>query len=99
MTFLARQVGLEADVPLFACDNTLDALAGTGVRCAPMAAPLWGAYLAALQRCDFLLDAGDERAAEILSQLVREGASVKAFYERRKGVEDVMMEIGASETS
>jgi len=50
-------------------------------------------------RCDFLLDAGDERAAEILAHLVRGGAQVTAFYERRKGVEDVMMEIGASATS
>ena len=50
-------------------------------------------------RCDFTLEAGDERVAEVLGSLVREGVSVIAFYERRKGVEDVMMEIGASEVS
>ncbi len=49
--------------------------------------------------CEFTLDAGDERAAEVLARLVGECAGVKAFYERRRGVEDVMMEIGASEVS
>ena len=37
-----RQVGLEADVPQFACDFTLEALEDTDVRCAPMDASLWG---------------------------------------------------------
>lgn len=51
------------------------------------------------KRCDFTLEAGDERVAEVLAHLVRKGVVVTAFYERRKGVEDVMMEIGASEVS
>ena len=43
---------------------------------------------------------GDDRAAAaLLADLVGRGVPVKGFYEKRKGVEDIMMEIGAREVS
>ncbi|MEM7624721.1 MAG: ABC transporter ATP-binding protein [Planctomycetota bacterium] len=43
---------------------------------------------------------GDERAAAgLLSDLIGRGVPVKGFYEKRKGVEDIMLEIGAKEVS
>ena len=51
------------------------------------------------RRCDFEMQGDDERLAAVLAQLVEQGLPVTAFYERRRGVEDVMMEIGASEVS
>ena len=50
-------------------------------------------------RCDFESTLNDEESAELLIELVRGGVAVKAFYERKRGVEDVMMHIGASEVS
>ena len=49
--------------------------------------------------CTFAMEGDDQRVAEVLSGLVRSGVPVKGFHERRRGVEDVMMEIGASEVS
>lgn len=44
--------------------------------------------------------AGDEAAtAAVLAELVAAGVRVVAFEERRRGVEDVMLEIGATEAS
>lgn len=43
---------------------------------------------------------GDERdAAALLTVLVQRGLPIKAFYERKRGVEDIMMEVGAREVS
>lgn len=50
-------------------------------------------------RCTFEATADDETVVAILSGLVGGGVMVKAFYERRRGVEDVLLEIGASEVS
>ena len=50
-------------------------------------------------RCDFEIAAEDDAVASVLAHLVGGGVAVKAFYERRRGVEDVLMEIGASEVS
>ncbi|MFI4897640.1 MAG: ABC transporter ATP-binding protein [Phycisphaerales bacterium JB059] len=49
--------------------------------------------------CRFALEGDDQRVVQVLAELVRSGAPVKGFSERRRGVEDVMMEIGASEVS
>ena len=51
---LLKEVGLEADVPLFRCDHTLEALEDTPIRCAPMEAELWGRYVEAMHRNGFL---------------------------------------------
>jgi len=50
-------------------------------------------------RCEFEAAASDEELATTLAELVRQGVRVKAFYERRRGVEDVLMQLGASEVS
>ncbi|MFT5424939.1 MAG: ABC-2 type transport system ATP-binding protein [Phycisphaerales bacterium] len=50
-------------------------------------------------RCTFELAGNDEEAAALLSRLMGEGVRVKGFFERRRGVEDVMMRVGASEIS
>lgn len=50
-------------------------------------------------RCTFESAATDEDVARILSNLVRTGVPVKAFYERRRGVEDLLIDLGASEVS
>ncbi|GJM19343.1 MAG: ABC transporter ATP-binding protein [Phycisphaeraceae bacterium] len=50
-------------------------------------------------RCAFESTFTDEDAAWVLAELVRSGVAVKAFYERKRGVEDVMMHVGASEVS
>ncbi|MFG0304733.1 MAG: ABC transporter ATP-binding protein [Phycisphaerales bacterium JB040] len=49
--------------------------------------------------CTFELAGGDEEAAVILGRLVAAGVRVKGFGERRRGVEDVMLRVGATETS
>ncbi len=41
----------------------------------------------------------DEAAASLLAQLVASGAKVKAFHERRMGVEDILLRVGAKEVS
>ncbi|KAL1522081.1 hypothetical protein AB1Y20_021724 [Prymnesium parvum] len=51
---LLKEVGLEADVPLFSCENTLAALANTNVRCPPMDAALWARFIGAMQKQGFL---------------------------------------------
>jgi len=48
---------------------------------------------------EFEITATDEEVASILAMLVREGVSVTSFYERRRGVEDVMKSVGASRVS
>lgn len=50
-------------------------------------------------RCTFELAGDDEEAAALLTRLLGEGVRVKGFFERRRGVEDVMMRVGASEIS
>jgi ABC-2 type transport system ATP-binding protein len=50
-------------------------------------------------RCEFETGASDEEVATILASLVREGVAIKGFFERRRGVEDVLLHIGASEVS
>jgi len=50
-------------------------------------------------RCMFELAGDDEEAAALLSRLMGEGVRVKGFFERRRGVEDVMLRVGASEIS
>jgi ABC-2 type transport system ATP-binding protein len=49
--------------------------------------------------CRFSINGPDERVAQVLAELVGAGVPVKTFTEHRRGVEDVMMEIGASEVS
>jgi len=41
----------------------------------------------------------DAAAAELLATLIERGLPVKAFYERKRGVEDIMLEVGAREVS
>lgn len=48
-------------------------------------------------RCTFELVGSDEEAAALLGRLMGEGVRVKGFFERRRGVEDVMLRVGASE--
>jgi ABC-2 type transport system ATP-binding protein len=50
-------------------------------------------------RCTFETRSDDEAVAELLAALVSRGVRVKAFFERRRGVEDVLMHVGASEVS
>jgi len=50
-------------------------------------------------RCLFETDLGDEGVAEVLASLVTGGVRVRGFFERRRGVEDVLREVGASEVS
>jgi len=49
--------------------------------------------------CTFETTAGDERVADLLALLVSGGVRVKAFFERRHGVEDILLHVGASEVS
>jgi ABC-2 type transport system ATP-binding protein len=43
---------------------------------------------------------GDERdAAALLARLIQQGLPVRAFYENKRGVEDVMLRVGAREVS
>ena len=51
---LLKEVGLEADVPLFSCENTIAALLETRIRCVPMSQALWGRFVGSMQRQDFL---------------------------------------------
>eukprot|EP00966_Prymnesium_polylepis_P096212 2229331-Prymnesium_polylepis.1 len=51
---LLKEVGLEADVPLFSCENTVAALRETAIRCAPMSQPLWGRFVDSMQRQEYL---------------------------------------------
>lgn len=41
----------------------------------------------------------DEDVAELLRQLVHENVPMKAFYERRMGLEDILQQVGAKEVS
>lgn len=50
-------------------------------------------------KCEFKFDGSDEDAAALLKRMVEQKLNVKAFYERRQGVEDIMMQIGAREVS
>ncbi len=50
-------------------------------------------------RLELGFNGGAVEAAELLSTLVRDGLPVAAFYERKRGVEDVMLQIGAREVS
>jgi hypothetical protein len=40
-----------------------------------------------------------EEVAELLASLVRAGIRVQSFYERKLDVEDIFLEVGASEVS
>ena len=51
---LLKEVGLEADVPLFSCENTIAALLATRIRCMPMGQALWGRFVASMQRQEYL---------------------------------------------
>ncbi|MEM9418309.1 MAG: ABC transporter ATP-binding protein [Planctomycetota bacterium] len=46
---------------------------------------------------DFIGD--DREASQLLAGLVAKGVPVKAFYEKKRGVEDIMLEVGAKEVS
>jgi len=48
---------------------------------------------------EFHFEGDDRKAAEFLAQLVREGLTVKTFAERRMGVEDILIQVGAREVS
>jgi ABC-2 type transport system ATP-binding protein len=50
-------------------------------------------------KCDFETTMTDEQIAELLADLVRSSLPIKAFHERRRGVEDLMIQIGATEVS
>ncbi|MCC7387289.1 MAG: ABC transporter ATP-binding protein [Phycisphaerales bacterium] len=50
-------------------------------------------------KCLFETDLGDEGVADLLEALVSGGVRVRGFFERRRGVEDVLREVGASEVS
>ncbi len=50
-------------------------------------------------RCEFESTLPDDAAAALLAELVRADIRVRAFFERKRGVEDVMMHVGASEVS
>lgn len=50
-------------------------------------------------RCEFTFAGTDDEAAALLADLVRGGVPVKAFYERKRGVEDIMLQVGAREVS
>ena len=50
-------------------------------------------------RCDFESTLSDEESASLLAELVGGGIAVVAFYERRRGVEDVVLHVDATETS
>lgn len=49
--------------------------------------------------CRFESSVATGQEAEILAALVGRGVAVRGFFEHRRGVEDVMMEVGASEVS
>ena len=49
--------------------------------------------------CRFESSVAAGQEAEILAALVGGGVAVRGFFEHRRGVEDVMMEVGASEVS
>ena len=49
--------------------------------------------------CRFDSSVATGQEAEILAALVGGGVAVRGFFEHRRGVEDVMMEVGASEVS
>lgn len=49
--------------------------------------------------CTFETTLADDEMARLLAEMIGAGVAVKAFYERRRGVEDVMMQVGASEVS
>ena len=49
--------------------------------------------------CRFESSVAAGQEAEILASLIGGGVAVRGFFEHRRGVEDVMMEVGASEVS
>ncbi|MBK7403679.1 MAG: ABC transporter ATP-binding protein [Phycisphaerales bacterium] len=49
--------------------------------------------------CRFESGVDDEAVAAILAALVTHGVRVKGFTERRRGVEDILMEVGATEVA
>lgn len=49
--------------------------------------------------CRFESAGDDEAVAAVLATLVGQGVRVRGFFERRRGVEDVLMEVGATEVS
>ncbi len=51
------------------------------------------------ERCDFDSTLNDEQIATLLAELVRCEVPVKAMYERRRGVEELMIQVGATEVS
>lgn len=48
---------------------------------------------------EFDFHGDDADAAELLTTLIHQGLPVKAFYERKRGVEDIMLRVGAREVS
>lgn len=50
-------------------------------------------------RFEFDFTGTDQDVAELLRFMVQEGAPVKALYERRMGVEDILLKVGAREVS
>ncbi len=46
-------------------------------------------------RFEFDFEGSDQRVAELLRFLIQEKAPVKAFYERKMGVEDILLKVGA----
>ncbi len=47
----------------------------------------------------FEFDGDDADAARLLASLIQRGLPIKAFYERKRGVEDIMLNVGAREVS
>jgi ABC-2 type transport system ATP-binding protein len=50
-------------------------------------------------RLEFDFTGDDRAAAALLRRLIEQGAAVKGFHERRMGVEDILLEVGAREVS
>lgn len=73
---------------------------GDGLPGLPGLAGVPGAGVAATGHTLELMFAGDERdAAALLAVLIHRGLPIKAFYERKRGVEDIMLQVGAKEVS
>jgi ABC-2 type transport system ATP-binding protein len=51
------------------------------------------------QKLEFEYDGDDVSAALLLTSLIQNGIRVKAYYERRMGVEDILLRVGAKEVS
>lgn len=50
-------------------------------------------------RCTFVCTFSDEHVANLLRDLINEGVPIVAFHEQKRGVEDLMMQVGATEVS